>query len=362
MATSAQKKKAQRRRARAAPGPPPPRPVLAQAPPPARKPRRQRRPRGSMGVSLSPCVPGLVPSLVHQGEAFPICGLSEYEANVGTSWRWAVIFSNVGDAGTIGTAIAWSKAGGTSVATVQQMFTLPLLSEGSPYGPTSSRAMKIGVDVVTNTQLLSRGGPVYYLNSSQRFQLAGLPSTMTATQWNDFYSVVVSHPHRRKFDMNDFAYPQHFYGHVVDDPRYNDFDTFRGTLSFDSFLSHLCVWTGSPPADRPMSTLIFLMETSTAAQLLTFTARASFYTRWPLNTVPGQSQVDIPTATPGVLNGMHKAAVQHARSVVTDYARAAAGAVSRGAVRAMTARFAPAIANIAPALANRRSPLMLTNN
>lgn len=339
---------AKARAARAAARPPPSKPASAPPPGPRSRGSRRLRSKRSPGpdLSLSPLHPGLIPSLVHSGQAFPISGLSEHEITVGTTARWGAIFTNCGNAGTIGVAFSWTKAGGATPATVHKIFTLPLLAQSDDAGgPTSARAMKCGIDLVTNTQLLSRGGAVYVLNSSQRFLLGAQPSLMTATQWNDFYDSVVAHPHRQKYDVSDFASPRHFYSHVVDDPRYNDYDEFRGTLTFDQFLAHLSIYPGGTVSDRPMSSIVVLFDTAASNQILGFTSRASFYTRWPLNSVPGQSQVDVPTAPASVLNGLHQAALNHARTAALTAARNVAGRVPAVAMRALINRFGgPALA------------------
>lgn len=298
-------------------------------------------------MSLSPLHPGLIPSLVHQGQAFPIHGMSEYEATVGAAGRWALFFTNTGRSGTIGTALSWAKTGGSSPAINQRMFTLPLLASADDAGgPTSARAMKIGVDVLTNTQVLNRGGAIYVLNSDQRILFPNAPSVMTSTEWNTFWDSVTSHPRRNKLDLCHFDPAQHYYGHVVDDPAYNNFDEFHGTYSLDEFLKHVGLWPGTSPLDRPMSTIIILIDAPATTQVVSFTARASLYTRWTLNTVPGQAQKDIPTASSETLNGINRSAIQHAHSIIHSAANAIgqvalnrAAGIPGAAMRALVNRY-----------------------
>ena len=53
-----------------------------------------------------------------------------------------------------------------------------------------------------------------------------------------------------------------------------------------------------------MSTLVFLVDTPVELQNYTFTARGSFYTRWPMEHVLGQHHPPVPTAAASVVNGM----------------------------------------------------------
>jgi len=201
------------------------------------------------------------------------------------------------------------------VATVTKIFTVPTLALADDAGgPTALRAMKFGVDVVTNTQILNRGGPVYMLNTDQRLLVGALPSVMTSTQWNTFFDDVVAHPRRHKFDVNDFNEPRHSFGHIVDDPAYNNFSENKGVLSLDGFMQHVSIYPGGAPAPRPMSTIIYLLEGTSSAQVMTFTPCAHFYSRWPLSSVAGQAQQPIPIAPLDVVNKMQSDAISHSRS------------------------------------------------
>lgn len=256
-------------------------PAVARAAPTRKVVKKKKKPVGIKPPvhSLSTLHPGLVPSLTVQGTAFPIHGMSEFEAITSATRRQIYVFTNVGSAASIGYGVSFAKAGGVAVATVDHHFFLPLLANNDVNGgPTSMRSMKCGLDVVCNTQLLSRGGALYTLNSDQRFLLPGAPSTMTADQWNTFFISITSHPKRLRMDYNEFLRPRHAYSHVVDDPRYNDFDEHNGVLTLDEFYRHIAIWAGANPSDRPMSTIVFALESTSAAQLLSFTARGSFFT------------------------------------------------------------------------------------
>jgi hypothetical protein len=56
-----------------------------------------------------------------------------------------------------------------------------------------------------------------------------------------------------------------------------------------------------------MSTTFFLFEQPATNQTYNFTARGMWYTRWPLDTVPGQHHRHVPVASQGVVNAIHSA-------------------------------------------------------
>ena len=51
-----------------------------------------------------------------------------------------------------------------------------------------------------------------------------------------------------------------------------------------------------------MSSLIFLVDKPVELQNYTFTARCSYYTRWPMEHVLGQHHPQVPTATASFVN------------------------------------------------------------
>lgn len=294
----------------------------------AAAPRKQRRKqgggkqraKGSRGMMkhrhlMSPLHPGLVPSALFQGKAFPYGGLDTHELPTGTSSRHAIIVTNTGISGTIGAVLTWPATGGVGTLTPAQinMLTIPTLQfDDTTGGPTSMRAMKASVDLVNRTSFLNRGGPISSLNLTQRMLLPAAPSAMTYDQWNTWYTDLLAFNKNHPLDLADFGKPRHMYCQIVDDPRYNDYDENTGVKTLDEFFRHVSVWLGATGTDdRPMSTLIYLIGQQTQSQALYITARGTFYTRWPVTTVPGQAQRNVPVAPPG----FHNVVARHAAEV-----------------------------------------------
>lgn len=296
----------------------------AARPKPAKKKaaRRKVTTRSHMGHIMSPIVPSLVPSLAFQGEAFPISGIVRLDLTVPDTDRVLIFVTNTGVSGTIMQRLQWnSSAGGATAIDAKQVYTIPTLTAGDTAGgPTSMRAMKCGLSVTCRTPMLERGGLVYVLNTSQRLRAVALPDADGATpglnrgQADGFFNGIVAHPHTRALDWSDFGKPRHMYGHVVDDPRYNDFDENKGTITNNNFFQHIALGGNSVPLDRPMSTIIIAIDRPSKQQTALFTAMASFYSRWPLDTVAGQNQRKIPTTSHQTHNDIHTGASDHSKA------------------------------------------------
>lgn len=268
--------------------------------------------RGTMRSShvhvMSPLVPALIPSLAYQGEAFPVEGVVRWDLSLGANDRCIFFVTNTGVSGTIMEQLQWDHAAsGPSLVDQKRVFTIPTLAlDDVSGGPTSMRAMKAGLSVTCRTPLLSRGGLVYVLNTSQRIRAAALPDVMTRAQASAFFDTIVAHPHVRVLDWADFGKPRHMYSHVVDDPTYNDFEENKGSLTINEFFQHIALGGSSIPLDRPMSTIIFACDRPTGTQNAILTAHASFYSRWPLDSIPGQHQKGIPTTQHDTHNKIHR--------------------------------------------------------
>lgn len=191
--------------------------------------------------------------------------------------------------------------------------------------------MKAGVTVVNRTQLLDMGGQVSVLNSSQRVSLPAAPSAMSQAQWSTFFDEIVSHPKSRIYSGADFKKPKTFVTHPLDQTDYLHYEGWHGTLTADEFWAHIAIWPGLAPDPRPMSTVFVVLEVPAVENTYECKSRGSYYTRWPLNTVPGQAQRPVPTAAAGVIN----AARDHAEATGhlprgEELGMAAAGAAAAG--------------------------------
>jgi hypothetical protein len=81
-----------------------------------------------------------------------------------------------------------------------------------------------------------------------------------------------------------------------------------------------------------MSSIWVIMEAPSVAQAYTLQFSGSWYTRWPLDTVPGQSMRPVPTAPASAINAARDAAER--ASIPTSMASAVVGAAG-GVVAAL---------------------------
>lgn len=290
-------------------GPPPRQKQQQQSKPKAKKQRQRKQiqgPRGTnrrMGNMLAYHSAVNVPVSVRSGTAFPIRGMTPSNIILGSlsgNVRYLIAVTNVGVSGSV---MAMFRMTGLAVST--SVHTLPLLTASDAAGgPTSCRAMKAGLNIVNTTQLLERGGRVYYLQGTARVLLPAAPSLMTLAQANTLADTLVAHPDRHQYGGDAFGGKGlDFHCHVVDMVRYEDFDAFDGTQNIDTFYGHIAQWPGATVArDRPMSTIWIVLETPAVEQTYSLSAYGAFYTRWGVNTVQGQSMTQIPVAPLATIN------------------------------------------------------------
>ena len=296
-------------------------------------------------LSLTP-----IPALVSDGHAHVTTGMDRCSLSVGVGTRAIVVVSNVGSSGLIGTVYSWSNMHGVSISS----FVPPTLSgmgtEGN--GPTAARAMKCSLTILNSTPSRKVGGTVAHLNAAQRIvwpehmdsrlgtaQADALfdqimNQQQTQLQTGEMYKTaktLVSYPcneteyvsfrgfakSRVATEINPATTPQT--GPDVD--ALNDINRFLYAVSTatpfddptDDTLAHNVLWEPKP---RPMSTLVFLVDKPSEVQDYTFTARGSWYTRWPMEHVLGQHHPPIPTASHSFVNAARDAAEAAGHGVV----------------------------------------------
>lgn len=273
-----------------------------------RKPRLRNRSVGARVDLFDPRHPGLVPTVTSEGHAFPIVGATVSSFIATTSSRSLFVYANTGGAGTVAAAVNASSTPSSAV------YTIPLLADADDVGgPTSGRAMKGGLTFVNRTQLLDQGGQVVTLNCTQRVRLPAAPSSMTQAQWNTFMNSLVAHPMARIFSGTDFRKSKTLITHPLDSTDYLRYTGWNGTLTLDELFSHIAIWPSLDPKPRPMSTIFVIFEAPATQNTYEFKTRSHFYTRWSLDTVPGQAQRTVPTAPANVVNQHrdHAAATAH---------------------------------------------------
>jgi len=257
---------------------------------------------------FDPRTPVPIPVIVSEGNAFPMQGSTVKNFNNSTTTRMLFAYANTGDSGTV---LAWVQNTATPSKGVE---TIPLLAAADDAGgPTSGRAMKGGLTIVNRTQYLNQGGQVAVLAATQRVSLSALPSLMTQAQWNTFFDEIVAHPSTRLYNGSDFRTAKTFITHPTDQSDYTKYQPWMGTSALDDWWKHVAIWPGGTPENRPMSTVFVVFEASDSVNSYEAKTRSHFYTRWPLNSVPGQAQKPVPIADTKVVNAqrIHAEATSH---------------------------------------------------
>jgi len=287
-----------------------------------------------------------VPTIVSEGNALPHTALVSHDFKVGgpvnvgdntpNTDKTILLCTNTGRSGTVGVLFKVSEAGFVVQGSSQTLTIPTLASDSASGGPTGLRAMKLSVSVVNCSNALVCGGRITYLNSSQR-----LPREVNGEDgskgYQDLIDAVKTAPARRRIQGIDLVKPKHLIAYPIDQSEYISFNDSEGTQNMKNFLRSV-VTAGEGESNvvnrRPMSIIAFIFEPVAAEQDYSVTIRASYYTRWPLLTVPGQSMSAIPTAHPDKIN-LHRDA---AEAQANDLLHIAEGAIGANVVpRAMKA-------------------------
>jgi hypothetical protein len=263
-------------------------------------PRRLTGPTGAYFPSLSTLRDDLIPVTRSIGTAVPITGLIRLPLKVDndvsdTNKSQLIMVSNPGDMGTVMVRLLQTKDG---LPNGVDSFALPLLTKGPEFGgPTSARPMKAGITLVNTTANLNRGGVVYVLNTDQRVLVPTDLEDLNDVQTEGLFETIRSHPDTVAYSADHFSEAKEFHCHVVGINSYEAFNAFLGSGGSKSFQKHLLSVSGGAKAPRPMSTIFVIFDRTNFSQDYMASVRASFYTRWPLDTLGGQVAREIPVAT-----------------------------------------------------------------
>lgn len=284
---------------------------------------------------LDPMVQTPAPTHMSSGKALPHTGLVSKDFILtpltasagGDSPQTLLIVTNSGVSGTVG-YMCRVGTDGTIVADTTEVLTIPSLAAG----PTAMRAMKFSVSVVNCTNALKRGGRVTYINSSQR--LPGGDQFGAGT-----IAAIKSSPYRRRITADDLVTPMQLVGYPIDATEYHSFQPFGEPETPGNFLFHVTnedirASTTGRKVQRPMSVVAFVFDHVADVQEYSVTIRASYYTRWPLDSVPGMQMKNIPVAKAEVINAVHNKAEDTAHDLVKV---AEGGAMAALAPRAVAA-------------------------
>lgn len=277
-------------------------------------------PGPSKGVqALSPYSSTLIPVLTLCGAAFPYTGIVRADITLNTGDTVIIGATNTGQSGTVFT-VGYLAAGALTVPSYAVYTIAAIAASDVAGGPTSGRAMKCSLGLVCTTPQLSRGGRVTTLNSQSRVRLDFAPSLNNRAQFLALADSIRIVPTSKALDATDFAPEKQMSNNIVDQTTYEDFEEWAGTQSVDEFWEHIAVWPGATRRDRPMSTAWCVLSPPVGQQTYTISGSASYYTRWPLFTVPGQSMRPIPTASASTINNilyMGEVAAENFQTIAT---------------------------------------------
>jgi len=252
---------------------------------------------------MSPYHTENIPNALRCGQAFPYTGQIRFELVQAIGETIFIAATNPGSAGTV--ALIGRQSG--IAAPTYSVVTIPTLSLSDENGgPTSARAMKFGVSLTCNTPVLNRGSRIFHLNGQSRIRVDSPPSTLSLAVFQSVVNVVTGMPTAIPYDNTHFGDTREFTSNVVDNVKYVDFEIFEGTMTNDQMAAVFQVWPGigNGLRDRPMSTTWLVFAPPSSIQNYSVAFSGSYYTRWGLSTVQGQSQTDMPVAPLSTINAM----------------------------------------------------------
>jgi len=273
-----------------------------------------------------PGTPHIPPSLFNHFGVFPVGGTVRYEPAHALSTGYMLCVSAIPGYGTVGRFVSYTP--GSATVGVTTPLTLPLMASAfDAGGPTSSRVTKVGFRMVNSTATLYRAGRIFITHLTQRLKLPAAPSVMTGAQWDAVASSLKALPPKftKTAEMADFSAngelcDKPFFCIPVDHSKYNEYRPHKGTMSnTDDWFDNVALWTSSEEESHPMSMMVLHWtsgSTNAMQQELTLSCDAQFLTRWPVDTVPGQAHLDIPSSNPAtVAKADAVAQLAHARDM-----------------------------------------------
>jgi hypothetical protein len=231
-----------------------------------------------------------------------------------------------------------------------ELYNLPTLTDSALSGGcTSSRAMRLSCSVINTTNVMNRGGDVFYINSAQR--LPGVNFTTAGNGFHDVVQAIKTHPTRRVVGgdrlLGTKQNPSKLLSYPTDMPKYHEFEQHEGAVTHDyEYLQHVVesIGTGASaqgllgPLARSMSIIVWHFESPPQVQTYRITMRGSMYTRWPMTSVPGYHMRPIPAVDANTYNH------------VVDHAEANANTLQAAEVSGTIAMLGPKVAQGAQAV------------
>jgi len=178
-------------------------------------------------------------------------------------------------------------------------------------GCTSARAMKCGLSITNTTPGVEIGGRISYVDLPNRIRFLANPAFGGVPVFKNIIDSIDEIAGNKNENAAEFSKTKNLYCHVVDHVRYMDFHEFRGADTMSEFFATMGIWPDHHIHDRCLSTLFVMIHPTTKSQTYTITAQGSYYTRWPMRTMQGQSQIKVPVSTIANVNAIHN----HAESM-----------------------------------------------
>lgn len=296
-------------------------------PAPAPRPRKTKVPNDGypelgQGICMNfmdPKCPMPVPTTVSAGKALPHTALASKSFSVPPNHTGLVIAMQVAGSSSVGfhCLLDHNKV---MVSLSDAMYDVPTLSAASLGGGcTASRAMRLSCSVVNTTNVVNRGGAVTYINSAQR-----LPPIDPEKDFSQFVEGIVESPYRKVTTGDTLlgtpSCPNKLVSYPTDMTLYNSFESHAGALGYNSYMRRIAqhVVAGGNVLNalpRSMSVIAWIFDPPPLENTYRVTIRASYYTRWPLETVPGYHMKAIPTIDAKTYNGVVDHVEEHANTL-----------------------------------------------
>lgn len=290
-----------------------------------------------------------MPAIQAEGKSFSVTGMRSHNFVVSAT-PWLILATNTGCTSDVGYIIPLDteyKTVPSAQPTASFLrFSMPTLEKhDTAEGASAGRPMRYAVSVVNCTNLMNRGGRVFYLNSAQRmpFVVAETANSQTSYDFSTLVESVKATNIRQAVDGADLKAGQHLIGFPTDTTQYHAYNTWGGDEEhFDDYLKRISV--AYSDKTKPMSVQAWIFEPTTEPQSYEVTMRSSYYTRWPLTSIPGQKMAITPTAHPDIVNGAMHAAEMSAHTLqafashpkVQEVGAALGGSAALGKMLGMT--------------------------
>jgi hypothetical protein len=173
-------------------------------------------------------------------------------------------------------------------------------------GPTSGRAMRLGVEVQNTTKRVDMGGRVFTLVSSERQFLPADASSMTQAQWQALADGIVTNPKTIGYNGAVLESPVRLYSTPHTQKSYLGYGSWTGNSEgVDDYYKHATNANGSM-LDMPMSVIWVALKANAQQNSYNFRVLADYHVRYGATNVLSTKMAHAPLASD---ESLHAAAV-----------------------------------------------------